>query len=147
MNRAAKLRAIALALAIVCAGPSISIAQDKLPPAPFAYRQIDDPAKEAQALALMHSLRCLVCDGQSIADSDAPMAGDMRSLVRMRIAKGESPDAVRQWLIERYGAMISYDPPAKGMGLILWLMPLLLLGLAGFMLFRRIKTQPGKQEG
>jgi cytochrome c-type biogenesis protein CcmH len=147
MNRATKLRTFVLALAIVCTGPSISIAQDKLPPAPFAYRQIDDPAKEAQALALMHSLRCLVCDGQSIADSDAPMAGDMRSLVRIRIAKGESPDAVRQWLIERYGAMISYDPPAKGMGLILWLMPLLLVGLAGFMLFRRIKTQPGKQEG
>jgi cytochrome c-type biogenesis protein CcmH len=116
-------------------------AQDTMPPAPYAYRQIDDPAKEAQALALMHTLRCLVCDGQSIADSDAPMAGDMRSLVRTRIAGGESPDAVRQWLIERYGAMISYDPPRSGAGLMLWLMPLLLAGLAGFILIRRIRRR------
>jgi cytochrome c-type biogenesis protein CcmH len=127
-----------IAALIVLIAPSVQ-AQDKMPPAPYAYRQIDDPAKEAQALALMHTLRCLVCDGQSIADSDAPMAGDMRSLVRTRIAKGESPDAVRQWLIDRYGAMISYDPPRSGAGLLLWIMPLLLAGLAGFILMKRVR--------
>ncbi len=59
----------------------------------------------------METLRCLVCQGQSIADSDAEMAGDMRSLVRQRIAAGESPAQVRAWLIERYGDYVTYDPP------------------------------------
>ncbi|MGN6499099.1 MAG: cytochrome c-type biogenesis protein, partial [Tsuneonella sp.] len=61
-------------------------AQDALPPAPYAYRQLDNPALEARAQALMETLRCLKCQSQSIADSDAPMAGDMRSQVRLRIA-------------------------------------------------------------
>jgi hypothetical protein len=64
-------------------------AQDTMPPAPYAYRQLDDPAQEARAQALMETLRCLKCQSQSIADSDAPMAGDMRSQVRQRIAAGE----------------------------------------------------------
>src|SRR3546814_17223001 len=59
-------------------------AQDRLPPAPYAYQQLADPAKEAKAKALMETLRCLVCQGQSIADSDAPLAGDMRHEVRSR---------------------------------------------------------------
>ncbi len=121
-------------------------AQEKIPPAPFAYRQIDDPAKEAQALALMHTLRCLVCDGQSIADSDAPMAGDMRSLVRTRIAKGESPESVRAWLIDRYGAMISYDPPAQGATLLLWLFPVLLAGGAMLLLRKRLRLANSMQK-
>ncbi|PKQ00155.1 MAG: hypothetical protein CVT74_05225 [Alphaproteobacteria bacterium HGW-Alphaproteobacteria-13] len=76
-------------------------AQDRLPPAPYAYQQLNDPAKEAQAKALMDTLRCLVCQGQSIADSDAPLAGDMRHEVRAKIAAGESPDAIRAWLDRR----------------------------------------------
>ncbi len=59
----------------------------------------------------METLRCVVCQGQSIADSDASMAGDMRALVRSRIAAGETPQAIRAWLIERYGDYNSYDPP------------------------------------
>ena len=78
-------------------------AQDSLPPAPYAYRQLEDPAMEARAQGLMEELRCLKCQSQSIADSDAPMAGDMRHQVRTRIAAGESPDEVREWLVERYG--------------------------------------------
>src|SRR5690606_41315504 len=78
-------------------------AQDSLPPAPYAYQQLEDPALEAQAQALMETLRCLKCQSQSIADSDAPMAGDMRHQVRTRIAAGEDPEQIRAWLIERYG--------------------------------------------
>ena len=63
-----------------------------LPPAPWANRQLPDPRQEAQAQALMEELRCLVCQGQSIADSDAELAGDMRALVRERIAAGETPE-------------------------------------------------------
>ena len=60
----------------------------------------------------METLRCLVCQGQSIADSDAEMAGDMRALVRERIAaRARSPDAIRDWLIARYGDYVTYDPP------------------------------------
>ncbi len=102
-------------------------AQASPPAARYADVQLTDPAKEAAAKALMLELRCLVCQGQSIADSDADMAGDMRSLVRERIAGGEAPDAVRAWLIARYGDSISYDPPLSARTAPLWLVPLALL--------------------
>ena len=99
------------------------------PPAHYANTQLKDPAREAQAKALMETLRCLVCQGQSIADSDADMASDMRALVREKMAEGESPDQVRNWLIERYGEYVSYDPPMSPLTAPLWLAPLLLLGI------------------
>ena len=100
--------------------------------ATLANTQLRDPAQEAQAKALMETLRCLVCQGQSIADSDAGMAADMRALVRGRIAAGEAPASVRRWLIERYGDYVTYDPPLSGATWALWLAPaaLLLAGLA-----------------
>lgn len=81
------IRALLFALLLIA---SPVLADSRLPPAPDANRQLADPAKEAQAKKLMETLRCLVCQGQSIADSDAEMAGDMRALVRQRIAAGES---------------------------------------------------------
>jgi cytochrome c-type biogenesis protein CcmH len=110
-------------------------AQSALPPSPYAYTQLEDPKQEAQARALMESLRCLVCQGQSIADSDADMAGDMRALVRQRIKAGEKPEAIRRWLIERYGDWVSYRPPVEPLTWPLWAAPLLLLGL-GLLLAR-----------
>ncbi len=112
-------------------------AQDSLPPAPFAYRQLDDPAQEAKAQALMETLRCLKCQSQSIADSDAPMAGDMRSQVRQRIAAGEDPEAIRRWLIERYGDYVSYAPRVTSLTWPLFAAPLVLLALAFALLRRR----------
>ncbi len=97
-------------------------------PADLADVQLADPAKEASARALMETLRCVVCQGQSIADSDATMAGDMRALVRGRIKAGETPTQVRDWLIARYGDYISYDPPLSAVTWPLWLAPLVLLG-------------------
>jgi cytochrome c-type biogenesis protein CcmH len=117
----------ALALAVPAFGPAV--AQTALPPARYANTQLADPAKEAQAKALMETLRCLVCQGQSIADSDADMASDMRSLVRQRIAAGETPDHIRQWLIARYGDYVTYDPPMSPLTAPLWLAPLLLIGV------------------
>ena len=96
-------------------------------PADLADVQLADPAKEASARALMETLRCVVCQGQSIADSDATMAGDMRALVRGRIKAGETPTQVRDWLIARYGDYISYDPPLSAVTWPLWLAPLVLL--------------------
>ena len=113
-------------------------AQDLLPPAPYAYRQIDDPALEAKAQALMETLRCLKCQSQSIADSDAPMAGDMRHQVRTRIAAGEDPEAVRAWLIERYGDYVSYKPTVSSTTWPLFAIPLVLVVLVGLILWRRL---------
>ncbi|MGB3167229.1 MAG: cytochrome c-type biogenesis protein [Alteraurantiacibacter sp.] len=113
-------------------------AQDALPPAPYAYTQLEDPAKEADARELMHTLRCVTCQSQSIADSDAPMAGDMRHQVRSRIAAGESPEEVRRWLIQRYGDYVSYEPVASSTTWPLFAVPVLLLLLAIGLLSRRI---------
>lgn len=104
-------------------------------PADLGYAQLPDAAKEAQAAQLMETLRCLVCQGQSIADSDVDMAADMRRIVRTKIAAGETPEAVRGWLIERYGSYVTYDPPLSWTTAPLWLAPLLLLG-AGLWLAR-----------
>ncbi|MCP3729047.1 cytochrome c-type biogenesis protein CcmH [Sphingomonas sp. MG17] len=104
-------------------------------PADFGYVQIPDAAKEAQAAELMAELRCLVCQGQSIHDSDVDMAADMRRIVRQKIAAGEQPQAVRAWLVERYGSYVTYDPPFSWTTAPLWLAPLLLLG-AGLWLAR-----------
>lgn len=112
-------------------------AQDKLPPAPYAYRQLQDPAKEAAAKALMESLRCLQCQGQSIADSDAPIAGDMRNQVRLRIEQGEDPEAIRAWLVERYGDYVSFKPRIDGLTWPLFAAPLALLLIAALLLRKR----------
>ncbi|HYW15512.1 MAG TPA: cytochrome c-type biogenesis protein [Allosphingosinicella sp.] len=106
-----------------------AFAQSALPPARFAYAQLEDPRQEAQARALMETLRCLVCQGQSIADSDADMAGDMRSLVRERIAAGEKPEAIRSWLVDRYGAWVSYKPPVEPLTWPLWAAPAVMVAL------------------
>ena len=116
-----------IVLGLLLATPAI--ADSGLPPAALANTQLHDPALEAKAQALMVTLRCLVCQGQSIADSDADMAGDMRALVRQRIAAGESPDSIRHWLIERYGDYVTYDPPFSAVTAPLWLAPILLLAI------------------
>ncbi len=114
-------------------------AQDLLPPAPYAYKQLPDPKQEAKAQALMETLRCLKCQSQSIADSDAPMAGDMRHQVRTRIAAGEDPEAIRQWLIERYGDYVSYTPQVKPITWPLFGAPVLILLVAAFLLRGRFR--------
>jgi cytochrome c-type biogenesis protein CcmH len=116
-------------------------AQDLLPPAPYAYRQLDDPELESRAQALMETVRCLKCQSQSIADSDAPMAGDMRHQVRTRIAGGEEPEAIRAWLVERYGDYVSYKPRISRTTWPLFAAPLLLLVIIAVILRRRIGGQ------
>src|SRR5207342_671441 len=119
------VKRLALVLALVAAQPLL--ADSNLPPAYWAYRQLPDPKQEAKAQALMVELRCLVCQGQSIADSDAELAGDMRDLVRRRIAAGEKPSSIRAWLVQRYGTWISYKPTAEPAAWPLWLAPVALL--------------------
>jgi len=125
----------ALALLLFAALPAQ--ADSNLPPARLAYSQLPNAAQEAQAKALMETLRCLVCQGQSIADSDAEMAGDMRALVRERIARGEQPAAIRSYLIQRYGDYVTYDPPFSWVTAPLWITPIVLL-VIGLLLARRL---------
>lgn len=127
------MRAVLLALSLAVATPAK--ADSLLPPAEYADTQLADPRQERQAKALMETVRCLVCQGQSVADSDAEMAGDMRALIRRRIEAGESPEQIRAWLIARYGPWVSYTPPVEPATWLLWAAPLLLLG-AGLWLAR-----------
>jgi cytochrome c-type biogenesis protein CcmH len=116
-------------------------ADSNLPPAYWSNRQLPNARQEARADALMQEIRCLVCQGQSIADSDAELAGDMRDLVRRRIAEGQSPDQVRAWLIQRYGSWISYRPTGEPAAWPLWIAPLVLLGAGALLIRRRISTK------
>ena len=127
------MKRVILALAVAAASPAL--ADSLLPAAPYADVQLPDPRQERQAKALMETVRCLVCQGQSIADSDAEMAGDMRSLIRQRILAGETPDQIRAWLISRYGDWVTYEPTFQPWTWPLWAAPVLLI-LAGLWLAR-----------
>jgi cytochrome c-type biogenesis protein CcmH len=120
---------------------SPAAANDTLPPAPYAYRQLDDPKLEAQAEALMETLRCLTCQSQSIADSDASMAGDMRNEIRLRIAAGEKPEHIRQWLIARYGEYISYRPRVTSVTWPLFAVPVVMIVLGLLIVLRRFRRR------
>ena len=133
------MRAIALALGLCW--PPRSSAQSNMPPSYWAYRQLPDARQEAKAQALMQELRCLVCQGQSIADSDAELAGDMRDLVRRRIAAGEKPEHIRAWLIERYGDWVSYRPSTAPIAWPLWAAPLVLLIFGAAIVAGRLKRK------
>ncbi len=133
---------ILAALALTASG--LAWADDTMPPAPYAYRQLEDPRLEAKAEKLMLTLRCLVCQSQSIADSDAAIAGDMRNQVRLRIKSGEEPEAIRAWLIERYGDYVSYAPRVTRLTWPLFAAPLVLLALALILLRRRFRRSAGK---
>jgi cytochrome c-type biogenesis protein CcmH len=101
-------------------GPALAVQPDEV---------MKDPALETRARALSGELRCLVCQNESIDDSEAPLARDIRILIRERIGKGESNDSVRDYLVSRYGDFILLKPPFKPETLLLWLSPVLTLGL------------------
>jgi cytochrome c-type biogenesis protein CcmH len=133
------VRPLAVAFLIALATPAF--ADSNLPPSYWAYRQLPDAKQEAKAQELMQEIRCLVCQGQSIADSDAELAGDMRDLVRRRIAAGEKPEHIRAWLIERYGDWISYRPSAKPIAWPLWAAPIVLLIFGGAVAAGRLRRK------
>lgn len=128
-----------LAMLLAMLGLPLLAQETNAPPAPFAYRQLDDPAQEAAAQELMQTIRCLRCQSQSIADSDAAMAGDMRHQVRTRIAAGENPEDVRQWLMDRYGDYVSYKPVVSNSTWPLFAIPVLIILAAFVVLARRLR--------
>ena len=97
---------------------------------------LGDPALEARARALSVEFRCLVCQNQSIDDSDAPLARDLRAMVRARLLAGDSDRDIRAAVTERYGEFVLFRPRFDGATAILWLLPVFLLGIAGWFVTR-----------
>lgn len=113
--------------------PAPAAADSVMPAERYAYTQLPDAAQEKQAKDLMATIRCIVCQGQAIIDSDAELAGDMRAMIRTRIEAGETPEQIKGWLIERYGNYVTYAPPLEPITWPLWLAPLLLLGAGAWL--------------
>jgi len=110
--------------------------------------KLADPALEARAVALQKQLRCLVCQGQSLDESNAPLAADLRRLIRARIAAGDSDEQVEHYLVARYGDFILMKPPLEPLTYLLWFGPLgvLLIGGAAVALViarARMRLDPG----
>jgi cytochrome c-type biogenesis protein CcmH len=123
-------------LFLLLQAPALAVQPDEM---------LSDPALEARARALGQDLRCLVCQNQSIDDSDADLAHDLRVLLRQRLAAGDSDAQAKQYLVDRYGDYVLLKPPFKLTTLALWLGPLLLLllaGAAGWSFYRRRPVGP-----
>lgn len=100
-----------------------------------------DPALEARVKALSVELRCLVCQNQTVADSDAPVARDMRAQVRAQLSAGKSDAEVKQYMTERFGDFVLYKPPLKASTVVLWIAPFALLALAVVLLAARLRRR------
>ncbi len=125
-------------MARLCAVIAVSLATSAFAVEPG--ESLSDPAKEARARALSTELRCLVCQNQSIDDSNAPLARDLRVLVREQISAGKSDSEVLAYVVARYGEFVLLRPRFTVQTALLWLTPLLLLGAAGWFLWSR-RTQ------
>lgn len=122
-----------LLLALLLAGAAT--AQE--PVSKWGTTPLPDPAAEARAMDLMHELRCLTCQNQSIAESNAPQAEAMRALVREKLMAGEAPEAIRADLIDRYGDWVTFRPPARPDTWALWALPGIAL-VMGLFVVRRL---------
>jgi cytochrome c-type biogenesis protein CcmH len=122
------VRSLLLALLLACQVTAVQAATSPV-------EMLQDPTQEERARALGQTLRCLVCQNQSIDDSDADLARDLRALVRQQILAGQSDEAIRQHLVDRYGAFILLKPPVEPATLALWLGPPALLLLGGGLVF------------
>jgi cytochrome c-type biogenesis protein CcmH len=109
--------------------------------------QLADPVLESRAREISAGLRCLVCQNQSIDDSDAPLARDLRILVRERLQAGDSDAGVRDYLVARYGDFILLKPPFEAGTLLLWLTPILALGVGAFVAMRRFRREKPAADG
>ena len=96
--------------------------------------------------ALTAELRCLVCQNESLADSTAPLALDLKREIRTRMAAGDSDAQITTFLVERYGDFVTYRPPWSARTLLLWLGPLGLLGLGGALLWRHLRADTAAED-
>lgn len=104
--------------------------------------RFEDPEMEARYRQLITELRCLVCQNQTLADSNAPLAVDLREQVKLRIEQGASDREIVDYLTERYGDFVLYRPPFNAVTAVLWLTPALLLLLGGFAAWRVARSRP-----
>ena len=134
------MRRLVLALVFVLSAlaPALAVNPDEI---------LDDPALEARARALSAQLRCMVCQNQSIDDSNAELARDLRLLVRERLVDGDSDEAVIDYVVSRYGEFVLLNPRFRGETLLLWGAPLLLFlgGVAAMLLF--VRSRAGRPVG
>jgi cytochrome c-type biogenesis protein CcmH len=93
--------------------------------------KLSDPGLEARAVALQKELRCVVCQGQSLDESSAPLAADLRKLIREHIANGDSDAQIKNYLVARYGDFILMKPPLETDTFLLWFGPLIVLVMGG----------------
>ena len=132
------ITAVALALALALAqtqAPSASAGPAPAPAAAVPSSAPRDSAIQTQARSIASGLRCPVCRGQSIQDSEAPLAGEMRELIREKLRNGESPQQIRQYFLSKYGEWILLQPEAHGFNLAVYVLPILGLLLGGAALF------------
>ncbi|MCC5611691.1 cytochrome c-type biogenesis protein CcmH [Nostoc sp. CHAB 5834] len=115
-------RLLAILLIILSAGPAWAVLPEE---------QLSDPALEARARQISRDLRCVVCQNQSIDESDAPLAADLRVLVRERLLAGDTDAEAKAYLVDRYGDYVLLKPAFDGGTVLLWLGPLLALVLGG----------------
>ncbi len=121
-------KALALAFLMLC---NPAFGSEALPAA-------EDPVLEQRVLAISAELRCLVCQNQTIADSNAPLAIDLKNQVREKLKQGQSNSEITDYMVARYGDFVLYRPPFKASTVVLWLGPLLLLAVGLFVLFHRL---------
>ena len=131
-------------------GPGQSFAAGDQPEESTYVPPLANPVLEARAKALQKELRCLVCQGQSIDESNAPLAADLRRLIRQQIDAGQSDDDIKNFLVARYGAFVLMKPPVRQDTFFLWFGPALLvlagMGVIGVTVLRsrrRLATDPG----
>jgi cytochrome c-type biogenesis protein CcmH len=106
--------------------------------APLALQAAADPVLDKRAAALAHELRCLVCQNQTIAESNAPLAMDLRNQIRAQLQEGKSEQDIIDFMVARYGDFVLYRPPVKATTIALWAGPFLLLALGIGILWRRV---------
>jgi cytochrome c-type biogenesis protein CcmH len=131
-----RLRAVLAALAGVLCLAAASDPSERLP----------DPAQEARARALFQGVRCLVCQNESIDDSDAELAGDLRRIVREQVRAGRSDAEIRSFLTDRYGEFVLMKPTFSAGNLALWAGPFVVLGIGLILLLRQWRNRMAEQD-
>jgi cytochrome c-type biogenesis protein CcmH len=136
--QAKSISAVAVAMALALPGPAFGQAEEVAKP---------DPIVESRLKALGEELRCLVCQNQTIADSSAPLALDLRNQIRTQIAQGRSDSQIRDYMVERYGDFVLYRPPLKATTALLWVGPFALVAVGvGIFLLTVRRRRAGASE-
>ena len=131
---------LALLLALQCALAGLAAQANEAQPL------AEDPVVEKRMVVISAELRCLVCQNESLADSHAPLAMDLKREIRQMMEQGQSDAQIRDFLRQRYGDFVNYNPPLRASTLLLWAGPLLLLAAGGFVVWRVVSRRVRPEE-